>query len=92
LTLGLGTGRRNGIESLADNPVTVTGRSELNKGRPEIGISSAAQIVKGNRGNRRDGGGGRPDACHGPPQQPCRFPQLYLLDPDRNIVEINGAP
>jgi glyoxylase I family protein len=20
------------------------------------------------------------------------FPQLYLLDPDRNIIEINGAP
>ncbi len=20
------------------------------------------------------------------------FPQLFLLDPDRNIIEINGAP
>jgi catechol 2,3-dioxygenase-like lactoylglutathione lyase family enzyme len=23
---------------------------------------------------------------------PAGFPQLYLLDPDRNIIEINGAP
>jgi hypothetical protein len=23
---------------------------------------------------------------------PAGFPQAYLLDPDRNIVEINGAP
>ncbi|HEY5812523.1 MAG TPA: VOC family protein [Terrimicrobiaceae bacterium] len=23
---------------------------------------------------------------------PAGFPQLFLLDPDRNIVEINGAP
>jgi hypothetical protein len=20
------------------------------------------------------------------------FPQLYLMDPDRNIIEVNGAP
>lgn len=25
-------------------------------------------------------------------QSPAGFPQLYFLDPDRNIVEINGAP
>ena len=23
---------------------------------------------------------------------PTGFPQLFLLDPDRNIIEINGAP
>jgi hypothetical protein len=23
---------------------------------------------------------------------PAGFPQLFLLDPDRNIIEINGAP
>jgi hypothetical protein len=34
------------LESLAGNPVTVTGRIELYKGRPEIVISSPAQIVK----------------------------------------------
>ena len=20
------------------------------------------------------------------------FPQLYLIDPDRNVIEVNGAP
>jgi DNA/RNA endonuclease YhcR with UshA esterase domain len=34
------------LESLADNPVTVTGKIELYKGRPEIVISSPAQIAK----------------------------------------------
>jgi DNA/RNA endonuclease YhcR with UshA esterase domain len=34
------------LESLAGNPVTVTGRIELYKGRPEIVVSSPAQIVK----------------------------------------------
>jgi hypothetical protein len=34
------------LESLAGNPVTVTGRIEWYKGRPEIVISSPAQIVK----------------------------------------------
>jgi hypothetical protein len=23
---------------------------------------------------------------------PAGFPQLFILDPDRNIIEINGAP
>ena len=23
---------------------------------------------------------------------PADFPQLFILDPDRNIIEINGAP
>ena len=23
---------------------------------------------------------------------PAGFPQLFVLDPDRNIIEINGAP
>ena len=34
------------LRSLADNPVTITGKVELYKGRTEIVISSAAQIVK----------------------------------------------
>jgi hypothetical protein len=34
------------LESLAGNAVTVSGRIELYKGRLEIVISSAAQIVK----------------------------------------------
>ena len=34
------------LESLADNPVTLHGRIELYKGRPEIVISSPSQIVK----------------------------------------------
>ena len=34
------------LQSLADNPVTITGKIELYKGRPEIVISSPAQIVK----------------------------------------------
>jgi len=23
---------------------------------------------------------------------PAGFPQVYLLDPDNNIIEVNGAP
>ena len=34
------------LESLSGNPITVTGKIELYKGRPEIVISSSAQIVK----------------------------------------------
>jgi hypothetical protein len=34
------------LQSLADNPVTITGKIELYKGRPEIVISSPAQIGK----------------------------------------------
>ena len=34
------------LRSLADNAVTVSGKIELYKGKPEIVISSAAQIVK----------------------------------------------
>jgi hypothetical protein len=34
------------LESLAGNPVTLLGRIELYKGRPEIVISSPSQIVK----------------------------------------------
>ena len=34
------------LRSLADNPVTITGKVELYKGRPEIVISSPSQIVK----------------------------------------------
>jgi DNA/RNA endonuclease YhcR with UshA esterase domain len=34
------------LKSLTGNPVTVTGRIELYKGRPEIVISSPAQIAK----------------------------------------------
>jgi hypothetical protein len=34
------------LKSLTGNPVTVTGKIELYKGRPEIVISSPAQIVK----------------------------------------------
>jgi hypothetical protein len=34
------------LKSLAGNPVTITGKIELYKGRPEIVISSPAQIVK----------------------------------------------
>ena len=33
------------LESLAGNPVTITGRIELYKGCPEIVISAPAQIV-----------------------------------------------
>ena len=33
------------LQSLADNPVTITGKIELYKGKPEIVISSAAQIA-----------------------------------------------
>jgi hypothetical protein len=40
---------------------------------------------------REDAAEDDPNACFFPPQQPCRYPQLYLLDPDRNIIEINGA-
>jgi len=43
--------------------------------------------------------GFREDAPEGDPWRlrlrrhgPACFPQAYLLDPDRNIVEINGAP
>lgn len=43
--------------------------------------------------------GFREDAPEGDPwllrlrrDGPAGFPQAYLLDPDRNIVEINGAP
>ena len=41
--------RRRGTkvpESLSGNPITVTGKIDLYKGRPEIVISSSAQIVK----------------------------------------------
>ena len=34
------------LESLSDNTITVTGEIELYKGRPEIVISSSAQIIK----------------------------------------------
>ena len=34
------------LESLSGNPITVTGKIDLYKGRPEIVISSSAQIVK----------------------------------------------
>ena len=34
------------LRSLADNVVTISGKIELYKGKPEIVISSAAQIVK----------------------------------------------
>src|SRR4029077_9194216 len=34
------------LESLSGDPITVTGKIELYKGRPEIVISSSAQIVK----------------------------------------------
>jgi hypothetical protein len=34
------------LESLSDNTITVTGEIKLYKGRPEIVISSSAQIVK----------------------------------------------
>jgi hypothetical protein len=34
------------LQSLAGNPVTVTGKIELYKGRPEIVISSPARIAK----------------------------------------------
>ena len=34
------------LHSLADNPVTITGKIELYKGQPEIVISSPSQIVK----------------------------------------------
>ena len=34
------------LESLAGKPVTLSGRIELYKGRPEIVISSPSQIVK----------------------------------------------
>ena len=34
------------LQSLADNPVTVSGKIELYKGKPEIVILSAAQIAK----------------------------------------------
>jgi hypothetical protein len=43
--------------------------------------------------------GFREDATHDDPMHvmvrrngPAGFPQLFLLDPDRNIIEINGAP
>ena len=39
------------------------------------------------------------DAPEGDPKRmlirrdgPAGFPQVYLLDPDRNIIEVNGAP
>ena len=32
----------------------------------------------------------RPAGLDRPPL--AGFPQLFLLDPDRNIIEINGAP
>ena len=34
------------LKSLSGNPVTVTGKIELYKGRPEIVISSLAQVMK----------------------------------------------
>jgi hypothetical protein len=34
------------LESLSGNPITVTGEIKLYKGRPEIVISSSAQIIK----------------------------------------------
>ena len=34
------------LESLSRNPITVTGKIELYNGRPEIVISSSAQIIK----------------------------------------------
>ena len=44
-------------------------------------------------------GGFREDAAEDDPMRvmvrrnsPAGFPQLYLLDPDHNIIEINGAP
>jgi glyoxylase I family protein len=43
--------------------------------------------------------GFREDAAENDPMRvmvrrngPAGFPQLFLLDPDRNIIEINGAP
>jgi hypothetical protein len=41
-----GVGGEEFLRSLADNPVTITGKIELYKGRPEIVISSPAQIAK----------------------------------------------
>ena len=35
------------LKSLAGSPITITGRIELYKGRPEIVISSPTQIVRG---------------------------------------------
>ena len=39
-------GGREFLRSLAGNPVTITGRIELFKGRPEIVITKSEQIVK----------------------------------------------
>ncbi|RYE08545.1 MAG: lactoylglutathione lyase [Hyphomicrobiales bacterium] len=43
--------------------------------------------------------GFREDAADGNPRRllmrregPAGFPQVYLLDPDNNIIEVNGAP
>lgn len=43
--------------------------------------------------------GFREDAAAGDPKRlmmrrhgPAGFPQVYLLDPDNNIIEVNGAP
>lgn len=44
------------------------------------------------KGFREDGPDGDPWRLRLRRNGPAGFPQAYLLDPDRNIIEINGAP
>ena len=44
------------------------------------------------KGFRENGNEDDPKRLHVVRKSVAGFPQLYLLDPDRNIIEINGAP
>jgi len=44
------------------------------------------------KGFHEDGGEDDPKHLHVVRKGVAGFPQVYLLDPDRNIIEINGAP
>ena len=56
---------------------------------PSIAALVARVIAKG---FREDAPEGDPWRLRLRREGPAGFPQAYLLDPDRNIVEINGAP
>jgi hypothetical protein len=43
------------------------------------------------KGYREDGGGGEFHTMRLQPQATAGFPQIYILDPDRNVIEINAA-
>jgi catechol 2,3-dioxygenase-like lactoylglutathione lyase family enzyme len=58
-----------------------------------VRVPSYGQAVEylRSKGYREDGGGGEFHTMRLQPQATAGFPQIYILDPDRNVIEINAA-